>query len=609
MAARERRGRAVRRADPAAATADRGALGAPRRRLAPQGNRAPAGESRTGLPRDLREPDPLAEDPGRPPPGPPLHARLHRRPPDGLRRAPRRPEVRRRPRDRGGTRALPQPPGRGRRASEGARHEGESPAKFRHAAPGGLPKGPAGDAPRGQVRPADPLVRRYGGRLPRDRRGGARPGGGDRGQPPRDGRIPGADHRRRHGRGGIGGSARARRRRPRPHDGARDVLRHLSRGLRGDPLEGRLAEEGGGGSAPTDRGGPEGLRRDRRDHPRASRRGARGSGGFGRGGGRGGRAPPAGGCRPDVGGAPREAIPEVPRDGPARGGSPGVGSAGHRLSDAPGQTAAMEATLTRARSPEGRASGLPAPADAVSALAHEAGVPPVIARLLLSRGIGSAAEADLFFRPDESHLYDPFRLAGVGEAAERLVSAARSGRRIVVFGDYDVDGVTAVAQLKAALTRAGAAPIAFIPHRLKDGYGFTPETVRRVIGELAPSVIVTVDCGITAVEGVACAREAGVDVIVTDHHVVPDRVPEGVVIVNPRMPGSAYPCADLSGSGVAFKLAQAIARTAGVSLSTDSLLRAACLGRIADVVPLTGENRTIAALGLAALARPRAPGL
>ena len=250
------------------------------------------------------------------------------------------------------------------------------------------------------------------------------------------------------------------------------------------------------------------------------------------------------------------------------------------------------------------------PAEAlVPALAREAGVPPVIARLLLSRGIGSAAEADLFFRADESHLYDPFRLAGVGEAAERLVEAARSGQRIVVFGDYDVDGVTAVAQLKAALARAGASPVAFLPHRLKDGYGFTPDTVRRVIAEHAPSVIVTVDCGITAVEGVACAREAGVDVIVTDHHVVSDRVPEGVVIVNPRMPGSAYPCADLAGSGVAFKLAQAIARTAGVPLSTDSLLRLACLGTIADLVPLTGENRTIAALGLAALARPRAPGL
>jgi len=242
-------------------------------------------------------------------------------------------------------------------------------------------------------------------------------------------------------------------------------------------------------------------------------------------------------------------------------------------------------------------------------LAREAGVPPIIARLLMARGIGSAEEADLFFHPDESHLYDPFRLAGVGEAAERLVAAARNGRRIIVFGDYDVDGVTAVAQLKAALARAGATAIAFIPHRLKDGYGFTPETVRRVIDELAPSVIVTVDCGITAVDGVACAREAGVDVIVTDHHVVPDRVPEGAVIVNPRMPGSSYPCADLSGSGVAFKLAQAIARTAGVSLSTASLLRAACLGTIADIVPLTGENRTIAALGLAELARPRAPGL
>jgi single-stranded-DNA-specific exonuclease len=249
------------------------------------------------------------------------------------------------------------------------------------------------------------------------------------------------------------------------------------------------------------------------------------------------------------------------------------------------------------------------PEDRAAVLAREAGVPPIVARLLMARGIGSAEEAELFFHPDESHLHDPFRLTGVAEASERLVAGARNGRRIVVFGDYDVDGVTAVAQLKAALARAGATAIAFIPHRLKDGYGFTPETVRRVISELAPSVIVTVDCGITAVDGVACAREAGVDVIVTDHHVVPDRVPEGAVIVNPRMPGSSYPCADLSGSGVAFKLAQAIAHTAGVSLSAASLLRAACLGTIADIVPLTGENRTIAVLGLAALARPHAPGL
>jgi single-stranded-DNA-specific exonuclease len=120
---------------------------------------------------------------------------------------------------------------------------------------------------------------------------------------------------------------------------------------------------------------------------------------------------------------------------------------------------------------------------------------------------------------------------------------------------------------------------------------------------------VTVDCGITAVEGVACAREAGVQVIVTDHHLVPDKLPEGAVVINPRQPGCSYPYKDLSGSGIAFKLAEAIARRAGVGLSRESLLRAACLGTIADMVPLTGENRAIAALGLAALARPRAPGL
>ncbi len=242
-------------------------------------------------------------------------------------------------------------------------------------------------------------------------------------------------------------------------------------------------------------------------------------------------------------------------------------------------------------------------------LAREAGVPRVIARLLLARGVETAAEAERFFRPDESHLHDPFLLTGVEEAAGRLLRAAREGRRIVVFGDYDTDGVTAVAQLKAALARAGASALSFIPHRLKDGYGLRPETVRRVVRELGPSVIVTVDCGITAIEGVAAAREAGVDVVVTDHHLVPERLPEGAVVVNPKQPGCRYPFQDLSGSGIAMKLAEAIARLAGVGLSRESLLRVACLGTIADLVPLSGENRAIAALGLAALARPRAPGL
>jgi single-stranded-DNA-specific exonuclease len=249
------------------------------------------------------------------------------------------------------------------------------------------------------------------------------------------------------------------------------------------------------------------------------------------------------------------------------------------------------------------------PADPIEVLAREADVPRVVAQLLAARGIRTAVEASRFFRPDESHLHDPFRMRGIEEAAGVLLSAARAGRRILVFGDYDVDGVTAVAQLKAALARVGAPALSFIPHRLKDGYGLKPDTVRRLIRDVAPSVIVTVDCGISAIEGVACARDAGVDVVVTDHHLVPDRLPQGAVVVNPRQPGCAYPDKELSGSGIAFKLTEAIARRAGVTLSRESLLRAACLGTIADIVPLVGENRAIASLGLAALASPRAPGL
>jgi len=249
------------------------------------------------------------------------------------------------------------------------------------------------------------------------------------------------------------------------------------------------------------------------------------------------------------------------------------------------------------------------PADPGEALARAAGLPPVVGRLLVSRGITTPAEAARFFQPDESDLHDPRKMRGVEEAAEVLLAAARAGRRIVVFGDYDVDGVTAVAQLKAALSRVGASPVSFLPHRLKDGYGLRPETVARVVRELAPSVIVTVDCGITAVEGVAFARAHGVEVVVTDHHLVPDELPAGAVVVNPRQPGCGYPYKELSGSGIAFKLAEAIAGRAGVALSREALLRAACLGTIADIVPLTGENRAIAALGLAALARPRAQGL
>lgn len=242
-------------------------------------------------------------------------------------------------------------------------------------------------------------------------------------------------------------------------------------------------------------------------------------------------------------------------------------------------------------------------------LAAATGLSPVVAALLARRGVHTAEQAREFLRPDPSRLHDPLRMKGIEAAADVLVRAASRGRRVVVFGDYDVDGVTAVAQLKAALLRAGADAVAFLPHRLKDGYGLKPETVRRVLALQRPAVIVTVDCGITALEGVACARAAGVDVIVTDHHLVGDELPDGAIVVNPRQPGCSYPYKELAACGIAFKLALAVGRRAGFVLSTESLLRVACLGTIADLVPLTGENRVIAAAGLAALATARAPGL
>lgn len=245
----------------------------------------------------------------------------------------------------------------------------------------------------------------------------------------------------------------------------------------------------------------------------------------------------------------------------------------------------------------------------VPSLAREAGISEVLAGLLLRRGVSTAEEARRFLEPDAEGLHEPSGLLGADAAADLLVSTARRGGRVVVFGDYDVDGVTAVAELRAALARVGADAAAFIPHRLRDGYGLKPDTVRRVLAELSPAAIVTVDCGITAIEGVAAARAAGVEVIVTDHHLVPDELPAGAIVVNPKQPGCSYPEKELAACGIALKIAEAIARRGGVSLSRESLLRAACLGTIADLVPLTGENRVIAAAGLAALARSRAPGL
>jgi len=257
------------------------------------------------------------------------------------------------------------------------------------------------------------------------------------------------------------------------------------------------------------------------------------------------------------------------------------------------------------------------PCPGAAGLAQALGVPPVVAQVLAQRGYETAESARAFLKPDLSQLHDPSALAGVTEAAERLVRAAQGGEPIVIYGDYDVDGITASAILWQALRLADANVRVYIPHRLEEGYGLNLEAVETLAAEGA-RVLVTVDCGISGVAETARARELGVDVIITDHHEpTPDRLPPALVLVDPKLPDSAYPFRELSGAGIALKLAWAIgqrlSRRDRVSDAFREFLIAAtglaALGTIADVVPLVGENHVLASFGLRALAASRQNGL
>ncbi len=236
------------------------------------------------------------------------------------------------------------------------------------------------------------------------------------------------------------------------------------------------------------------------------------------------------------------------------------------------------------------------------------GLPAALAALLARRGVTGAEAARAFLEPSLGDLHDPFALAGMARAVERLAAARERGERVAVVGDYDVDGVTGTALLLAVLRHCGYAAEAILPHRLREGYGFQPRHVERA-REQGCALVVTVDCGTTSGAAARAALAAGIDVIVTDHHLPGSDLPAEVVQINPHQEGCAYPFPDLSGAGLALKLAQAVARAAGRRPSLEALLRVACLGTIADLVPLRGENRVIAALGLAALPATSSPGL
>lgn len=246
---------------------------------------------------------------------------------------------------------------------------------------------------------------------------------------------------------------------------------------------------------------------------------------------------------------------------------------------------------------------------AAARLERELGLSPVVARLLAIRGHHDPEAAERFLRPSLSHLQDPWKLTDLAPAVDRLLGAVARKERIVVHGDYDVDGVTSTVILRRALELLGGDVTHFIPERLRDGYGLQPATIERLQADGA-RVIVSVDCGIRAPEAARRARELGVDLIITDHHEPDTELPQALAVVNPKRHDCGYPDKHLAGVGVALKLVQGLCQKAGRDGWLQAFVKIAAIGTLADVVPLVGENRVIAKLGLEQLTRgPHKVGL
>ncbi len=246
--------------------------------------------------------------------------------------------------------------------------------------------------------------------------------------------------------------------------------------------------------------------------------------------------------------------------------------------------------------------------DRIRNLERTAGVSPVVAQLLLCRGIDQPDLAQNFLEPRLTGLRDPGELPGAMVAAQRLVKAIRDGEQIVIFGDYDVDGITGTSLLYLGVQLLGGKVKYHIPHRTKDGYGLSIPAIEN-LAKNGAQVVVTVDCGIASIEPARRARELGLDLIITDHHQFGAELPDAHALVHPALPGHSYPFHGLCGSGVAFKLAWAMCQVASDSDRVkpnhrEYLMRAmvlSSLGTVADVVPLLDENRILVRHGLLGL--------
>lgn len=252
-----------------------------------------------------------------------------------------------------------------------------------------------------------------------------------------------------------------------------------------------------------------------------------------------------------------------------------------------------------------------------SSLSSKLNISPLIAQILINRKIDDPLKAEVFLKPRLLHLRDPLELPDATKASQRVLKAKEkkdlpAGRqeRIVVYGDYDVDGVTGTAILVRVLQFMGCEVSYYIPHRFGEGYSLSIEAIN-TLAQQGTGLIITVDCGISSVKEVAAAKKLGIDVIITDHHNPPLKLPDAYALVNPKLIKTQHPTKNLSGAGVAFKFAWALLKIAGIkdAVFLASMLDLAGLGTLADVVPLNEENRIIAINGLKALNESKRPGI
>ena len=235
----------------------------------------------------------------------------------------------------------------------------------------------------------------------------------------------------------------------------------------------------------------------------------------------------------------------------------------------------------------------------VDSLARELGIPALLSRILLNRGICCFDEARTFFRPDLEQLYDPFLMKDMDKAVERLYHALHKGEKILIFGDYDVDGVSGSSLLYLVLSSLVGPKVSYyIPDRISEGYGLSVKGIEEAVTQDV-SLIITIDCGVTAVEEIRFAKEQGVDVIVCDHHEPGEEFPEAIAVLDPKRPGCNYPFKELAGVGVGFKFMQGLYKRLELPESElDQYLDIVAIGSCADIVPLIDENRIIVRHGL-----------